>query len=230
MLKSIFTLMRGQAATAVERIADENALAILDQQMREATAGYERARRGLALATAQSQREDARIAGLETQIRDLETRVEAALTKGAETLAQEGAEAIAALERDRDASREAQARFAAEQARLRIVVDKLSRRLADLERGRRIAKATDAVSRTRSVSDSGSLATVADAERTLARLRERQTLDAAQDDALADMDAQEAPKTVAEKLAAAGCGPRVGATGADVLARLKARVAQSPAA
>lgn len=228
MLKTILTLLRGRAATAAERLADENALAILDQQMREASAGYERARRSLALASAQSEREDARLAGIVRQIGDLETRVAQALDAGAETAALEGAEAIATLEADRDASREAQSSFKAEAARLQAAVQRLAQRLADLERGRRIARAADAVSRTRVITDAGMQASVADAEATLTRLRERQSLDQAEAEALETNDPASQPGRVAEKLAEAGFGPRLKPCAADVLARLRA--ARAPTA
>jgi phage shock protein A len=223
MLKTLWTLMRGQAASAAEKLADENALAILDQQMRDAGAGYERAKRALALAVAQSQSEEARVAGLSAQIADLETRVEAAMDRGSDDLAREGAQAVAALEADRDAARQAQSSFLTEQSRLRGVVARLGRRLADLERGRKIARAADAVTRARSGSDPGVTAAVSDAEATLARLRDRQTLEQAAGDAYDALDVQAAPKAIAEKLEQAGCGPRTKPTADDVLARLKAR-------
>ena len=229
MLKTLMTLMRGRAASAAERLADDNALAILDQQMREATLGYDRARKALALAQAQAEREDARIAGVVARIADLENRVGAALDRGAEDMAREGAEATAALEADRDVAREAQKGVAAEAARLRGKVAALTQRLADLERGRRIARASDAVGQTRAGAEAGSLASVDDAEATLARLRERQKLAAAEAEALDRLDAATAPKSTVERMAEAGFGPRLTPTDDDVLARPKARRA-TPAA
>lgn len=225
MFKTLITLARGRAASAAERLAADNALAILDQQMRDAAAGHERARKALALAQAQAERESARLAGVEAQIADLETRVVAALGQGGEALAREGAQAIAELEADRDAAREALKGFAAEAERLRAKVAAVGRRLADLERGRRIARASDAVGRTRSGMDGSCVATVGDAEETLAKLRERQRLADAEADALDRLDAEAAPKSVAERMAEAGYGSRLKPTAEDVLARLKARAA-----
>lgn len=227
MFKTLLTLMKGRAASAAERLAEENALAILDQQIREAGAGYERARKALALAQAQAEREEARIAGVVAQIADLEARVEAALDRGAEAMAREGAEAIAQLEADRDAAREAQRGVLAEAARLQARTVAVGRRLADLERGRRIARAADAVGRTRRAADEGSLATVGDAEATLTKLRERQHLKDAEADALDRFDPENAPKSAAERMAEAGFGPRLKPTADDVLTRLKARRADA---
>lgn len=50
MFKTFVTLFRGQVAAAGEEIADRNALIILDQQIRDASAAFERARRALAVA------------------------------------------------------------------------------------------------------------------------------------------------------------------------------------
>mgnify|MGYP001251364978 CR=1 FL=1 len=229
MFKTLLTLARGRASSAAERLADDNALAILDQQMREATQGYDHARKALALAQAQAEREEARIGGLVGQIGDLETRVEAALNRGATEMAREGADAIAALEADRDAAREAQKGFAAEAGRLRGKVTALTQRLADLERGRRIARASDAVGRTRTAAGAGALATVEDAEATLARLRERQKLADAEADALDRLDPGGAPRSTAKRMADAGFGPRLKPTADDVLARIKARRETPPA-
>ena len=225
MLKTLITLARGRAASAAERLADDNALAILDQQMREAAAGHDRARK--ALAQAQAERETARIAGAVAQIADLENRVVAALDAGAEAMAREGAEAIARLEADRDVAQIAQKGFAVESERLRARVVAVAQRLADLERGRRIARASDAVGRTRADAACASAATVGDAEATLAKLRERQRLADAQAEALDRLDAEHAPKSTAERMADAGFGPRLTPTADDVLARLKARGAAS---
>ena len=53
MIKMFVTLLRGRAAEAAEAVADQNALPLLDQQIRDAAAALGRARRALALAMAQ---------------------------------------------------------------------------------------------------------------------------------------------------------------------------------
>src|SRR5450432_2719971 len=98
MLKTIVTLFRGQAARAAEELADAHALPLLDQYIRDAAAGLERARRALAIAIAQDGAEVKRIGEIETKIADLEQRATAALDGAREDLATEAAEAIAGLE------------------------------------------------------------------------------------------------------------------------------------
>ena len=79
MIKTFITLIRGRNAEAIERVADANALTILDQQIRDATGDFERARRALAIAVAQEEAEGRRADGVRSRIADLENRATAAL-------------------------------------------------------------------------------------------------------------------------------------------------------
>src|SRR5580698_2579121 len=98
MFKTIFTIVRGRQAEAVETFADANAMTLLEQQIRDAAADLDRARRALAIARAQDATEAARIEGLRARIIDLERRAVAALEATRDDLAAEAAEAIAGLE------------------------------------------------------------------------------------------------------------------------------------
>ena len=124
MLKTIVTLVRGAAFRAEEEFADRSALLILDQQIRDAAAGIERAKRALAVAIAQDEAEGKRLETTLARIADLEERAVAALNGGSEELAAEAAEAIAVMEADRDSIREARATFAREIGALKATVRK----------------------------------------------------------------------------------------------------------
>src|SRR5262245_7073655 len=190
MLKTIFTLVRGATFRAEEEFADRSALLILDQQIRDAAAGIERAKRALAIAIAQDEAEGKRLDTTLARIADLEERATAALAAGSDELATEAAEAIAMMEADRDAMREARAMFAKEIARLRRDVGNATHRFNELERGRRIAQAAEAVRRLRAGvarPNAGPMG-LAEAEATLSRLRERQAEDAAADAAMETLD------------------------------------------
>jgi phage shock protein A len=217
MLKTLFTLARGARAAAEEDIADRSALLILDQQIRDAAAATARGKKALAMAVAQDEAEGRR---LEATL----TRIAAALKAGRDDLAGEAAEAIAFMEDDRDAIAEARAGFGREAVHLRAAVANAARRLADLERGRRIAKAADAVRRLKEGPSAGmGQAALAEAETTLRRLRERQTEDAAADAALRSMDSATASATLAERMESAGFGRRTRSSATDVLERLRKR-------
>jgi phage shock protein A len=228
MFKALVTLMRGKAAAVGEEITDRNALLILDQQMRDASVALERAKRALALAIAQDNQEGRRLETVKAQIADLEVRVTAALEARSDALAQDGAEAIARLEAERDAVMTARSLFSTEIGRLKGHVAQAESRISALDRGRRLARTSEAVRNLQKGRIEAAMphqATLSEAEATLARLRERQTEAQAAEEALADIDAASGPINAAEKLAAEGFGPRLRTTAEDVLARLKAKAA-----
>lgn len=233
MLKMLLTLARGGAASAAEKAADANALVILDQQLRDATASLERAKRSLALAIAQDRQEGQRLDAVNAQIADLEQRVVAALEGDEGDLARRGAEAIASLEADRDAALTARRLFAGEIERLRAHVSQAEGRIAAVDRGRRIARAAELVRdlrRGRIDPARPYEATLSEAETTLNRLRQRQMEAVAAEEALDEIDASVAPARAAEHLAAAGFGPKLKTTADDVLARLKSKTRAGAAA
>jgi phage shock protein A len=228
MFKTLITLVRGRTVAIAEEVADQHALVILDQQMRDATGALDRAKKALAIAIAQEDQEGRRLETTRARIEDLEARAVAAIEAGRDDLATEAAEAIATLEAERDASATARALFAAEIAKLRGHVLQQQVRFSQLERGRRIARAAEAVR----VARRGRVeaapifeGTLVEAEATLSRLRERQVEAAAAEAAFDALDAATGPIAVAEKLSAEGFGPRLKPNAADVLARLRQRAA-----
>lgn len=101
-------------------------------------------------------------------------------------------------------------------------------RLQELQRGERLARATEQAQKL-DVSVAGpGFATLDDAEETLARLRLRQSQNELTSAALKDMEGATRPAGIIEKLANAGFGPPLHTSADDVLARLKSRV--NPAA
>ena len=230
MFKTVLTLFRGSVAAAGEELEDRSALLILDQQMRDAASAVERSKRSLALAIAGDQQEGRRLDATNARIADLEVRATAALDGSREDLAREAAQAIANLEADRDAAMTARTLFASEITRMKRQVANAEARITELDRGRRIARAAEAV---RALRRGGIEAarpyesTLPEAENTLKRLRERQIEAQAASDALIELDAATGPLATAEKLAAQGFGPRLKSTADDVLARLNAKRTQA---
>jgi phage shock protein A len=230
MFKTVLTLFRGSVAAAGEDLEDRSALLILDQQMRDAGSAVERSKRTLAIAIAGDQQEGRRLDATNARIADLEARATAALDGGREDLAREAAQQIANLEADRDAAMTARTLFASEITRMKRQVAGAEARITELDRGRRIARASEAV---RAMRRGGVEAarpyesTLPEAENTLKRLRDRQIDAQAADDALLELDAASGPLATAEKLAEQGFGPRLKSTADDVLARLNAKRTQA---
>jgi phage shock protein A len=231
MLKTLTLIFRGTTARAAEDLADRNALLILDTHVRDSAAGLERARRALAIAIAQGGSELKRLEGVRSRILDLEARARAAFAAGRDDLALEAAEALAGLEFDRLSAEAAHTSFLRETHKLRGMVANAERRVADLERGRRAARASEAVRRLRTngaASVGGESGSLRDAETVLKRLRDRQLEDEAADRALDELDGGFGPELVAGKLEEAGFGPQTRPTAASILDRLKRAAAREP--
>ncbi|MDV4152860.1 PspA/IM30 family protein [Rhizobium brockwellii] len=228
MFKLISILLRGRAHDAEQAFADRNAVPLLAQQIRDAAQSIQSARRSVAVAIAQNEQERVQHAAIVARIADLENRASAALAKGNEALAREAAEAIAYLEAERDASEKAQAQFTTSIDKLKAIVRASEARLQELQRGERLARATQEAQKLDVVVAGPGLATLDDAEETLARLRLRQSQNELTAVALKDMEGAIRPAGIIEKLANAGCGAPLRSSADDVLARLKSRI--TPAA
>ncbi|MBX4902416.1 PspA/IM30 family protein [Rhizobium bangladeshense] len=228
MFKLISTLLRGRAHDAEQAFADRNAVPLLAQQIRDAAQSIQTARRSVAVAIAQNEQEKAQHQTILARIADLESRATAALTKGNEGLAREAAEAIAFLEAERDASEQAQSQFTTSIAKLKGVVRDAEARLQALQRGERLARATEEAQKLDTAVAGPGLATLDEAEETLTRLRLRQSQNDLTAAALKEMESATRPAGIIEKLANAGCGAPLASSADDVLARLKSRI--TPAA
>jgi phage shock protein A len=221
MFKTLMLMLRGMASQAEEDAAERNALLILDQQIRDVAAGIKSSKRALALAIVQDAHEGKRLGDLGARLCDLEARAVDALQSGRDDLASQAAEAIAALEAEHAAMAAGRQTAAAEIVHCRAAIRDAGLRLASLERGRRIARAAEALRhlRGRSTSD-GSLLTQAEA--TLAHLRQKQVEAADVDAALAALD-DPAPEVISARLEAEGFGRRTATPASEVMARLRAK-------
>ena len=225
MFNVILTLIRGRAYDAEQAFIDRNAMPLLAQQIRDAAGAIQSARRAVAIAVAQNEQEKSQHAAIVGRIADLETRAVAALQKGNDELARQAAEAIAELEAERDSSEKAQAQFATTIAKLKATVRSSEARLQGLQRGERLARATEQTQKLNAVCNDGSgLANLDEAEETLARLRAYQDRCEIATSALKEMDAANRPAIIIEKLANAGFGAPLGPSADDALARLRERM------
>ncbi|TDW24982.1 phage shock protein A (PspA) family protein [Rhizobium azibense] len=224
MFNLIVTLLRGRAHDAERAFADRNAIPLLSQQTRDAAHAIQSARRAVAVAIAQNEQEKSQHTMILSRITDLETRTLAALKKGSEGLAREAADAIAYLEAEQDASEKAQAQFTTAIAKLKGIVRAAEARLQDLQRGERLARATEQAQKLDLAAAGSSLATLDAAEETLARLRARQSQNDTIASLLKEMDSAPGSAGIIEKLANAGCGAPLRSSADDVLARLRTRI------
>ena len=99
----LFTALRGGANEVGESIVDQQALRILDQEIRDADGALANAKRELVTIMAKHKLSSERVAEYNTKIADLETKAVAALQANREDLALEVAEAISGLTTSLDA-------------------------------------------------------------------------------------------------------------------------------
>ncbi len=181
LIAKLFTAARAVGAEAAENAVDRNAIRILEQELREAAAGLDRARVELASAMATETGERRRLTALEAKITELEASAREALAESREDDAERIATRIATLSNER----RRQAAIVNEQAdhvaRQRDALAAAKPRLAELSRQLRTVKtARDAGRMERRIRrEAGdSLAKIAAAEETLARIRETQQREA----------------------------------------------------
>lgn len=225
MFNTIITLVRGRGHDAAQAVADANALSILRQQLRDAAAGVEAARRSVAVVMAYAERERKSLPRINAQIVDLEGRAMAALAQGREDLATEAAAAIAQLEAERTTTETALATYETEIARLREELGGAELRLRDLKRGMQLADAAQKSQTVRGVVSRPVAASLAEAEATLSRLQSRQLHAEATALAVVELSASQSAEAISARLAAAGCGPSIRPDAAAVLERLKQKSA-----
>ena len=98
----LFTALRGGASEVGESIVDQQALRILDQEIRDADSALANAKRELVSIMAKHKLAADRVGEYDAKIKDLESKAMAAIQANREDLALEVAEAISTLTNERD--------------------------------------------------------------------------------------------------------------------------------
>ena len=225
MFNMIRTLVLGRIADSADVLESSNALPILRQQLREAADGVASGRRAVAVVMAYAERERKNAARLRSQIGDIEVRAINALTKGREDLAIEAASTIANIEAELAATEKTIVAYDNEIAGMRRVLADAEARLMELQRGQRLATATDQTQKLRANVPHDTLSPLARAETTLSRLQDRQVQVEATRAAMSELSTSANAATMRDKLAAAGCGDALRPETTAVLERLRAKAA-----
>ena len=198
-------LLHGRQAVAVE----------LDRSIAAAGAAHVAARRALAIAIAEETREIQRRHSMTAKVADIESRAVEAIRAGHDDLALSASAAIATLSTEIEASQKASATFAAEVALARREIEIQRRRLADLDRGRRLARVGSALNSAAPHFQTG-LDRFSEAEIALAKI------DAENADARAVREEMMAPADqMIECLSDSGFGRPVAIRREDVMSRLR---------
>lgn len=225
ILNKILTAFRGGATEVGQSIVDANSTRIFEQEIRDAEKHLTKAKRELTDVMAKEMQASREVDRLKRAIAEHEGYATQALEKKNEALALEVAEKIAQLEQELAEHQSANDNFSAHAARLKDLVRKTERQLADYQRQLSMVKTTESVQKaTATITDSfaSSNSKLLNAKDSLERIKARQQqfddrLKAAE--TLAD---ENSDKSLQAKLAEAGIGEQKSNANA-VLDRLKAR-------
>ena len=177
VLGKIFTAIRGGAREVGEAIVDKNSIRIFEQEIKDAEEKISQAKRDLADVLAKEMQAGRKIENFIKDIEKHEGFVHAALEKGNEELAMEIAQKIAEFQGELAIQQKAQSSFSAHTTRLKTMIKKTVKALADMNRQLVMVKTTESVQKaTTAITNnytSGS-STLLKAKDSLDRIQQRQ--------------------------------------------------------
>jgi len=224
MFSTLKTIIQGRSERARDNLENTHATLILEQKIREATNGHDKAKRALATLILRERTDAQTLKMLTSRIKDLETRTREALKGGLDALAEEAAESLADLETEKQTREKALEKTKLSTERLRLMIDKCQRRLMELRQGLITAQSIEQ-ERSSSNTLQGDIAGVAalvEGEAVLQRLMDRP--DSVQEMEILDqLNCELSGEDLVERLAAEGIGEPVRTRGQDVLDRLRSQ-------
>lgn len=221
----IATAIRGGVNEAGEAVVDHQALRILDQEIRDADNELIKSKDALASIIAKRKLADKKVESLKASLAEYEGYAMKALDQGDEALATEIAEKIAGIEAEMQGEEGLAQSFADSESQLRKAVAQTEGNLKRLKQQVDTVKATEKVQRAQAAvaaRHSGANSSMRSAVDSLERLKTRQAERSAQFEAANELAGSSEEASLQDKLKAAGIVDG-GASGGDVLARLKAK-------
>lgn len=225
IFRKIITAIRGGAREVGEAIVDANSTRIFEQEIKDAEQHLAKAKQDLTQVMAKQMQEAREVERLKKQIAEHETYAAQALEKGEETLALEIATKIGSLEEELATHQSALDGFKHHADRLKELVKKTERQLADYNRQLTMVKTTESVHKaTEAITTnfSSSNSKLMNAKDSLERIKQRQQNFDDRLKAAEDLEYENSDKSLTDKMKAAGIGAQE-QTGNDILARIKAK-------
>ena len=173
----LFTALRGGASEVGESIVDQQALRILDQEIRDADTALANAKRELVSIMAKHKLATDRVGEYDAKIKDLESKAMAAIQANREDLAMEVAEAISTLTNERDVEQKQATEFGGYADGMRKDITKAESRIKSLRQQVDMAKARESVQKAQvsaSIASGGANGKLETAVGTLNRLQAKQ--------------------------------------------------------
>jgi phage shock protein A len=223
--RKVSTAVRGGVSEAGEAIVDNQILRILDQEIRDADKELGQSKDALTGIIAKRKLADKKVEGLKSSLTEYEGYAMQALDKGDEGLATEVAQKIAGIETELMGEEGVAKSYADSEAQLRKAVSHTDANLKRLKQQVDTVKATEKVQKAQAAvaaRHSGAGSSMRSALDSLDRLKTKQAERAAQFEAASELAQSTEEVSLDAKLKAAGIVDG-GASGGDVLARLKAK-------
>lgn len=225
IFKKIMTAIRGGASEVGEAIIDSNATRIFEQEIRDAENHLTKAKRDLTGVMAQQMASSREVDRLKREVVEHEGYATQALDKGDETLALAVAEKIATLESELTSQQQALTSFEGSANRLKELVKKSERHVAEYKRQLSMVKTTESVQKaTSAITDnfSSSNSKLLNAKDSLERIKAKQQKFDDQMKAAEVLESEDSDNSLAAKLKEAGIG-QTGSSANSVLDRIKAK-------
>ncbi len=219
------TAIRGGASEIGETIIDANATRIFEQEIRDAEHHLTKAKRDLTGVMAQQMAANREVDRLKREIAEHEGYAMQAMEKGDEALALAVAEKIAGLEGELATQQQALDSFSGNAERLKELVKKSERQLAEYKRQLSMVKTTESVQKaTSAITDnfSSSNSKLLNAKDSLERIKAKQQKFDDQMKAAELLESEDSDNSLKAQLKAAGIGDS-DASANSVLERLKAK-------
>jgi phage shock protein A len=225
IFKKIMTAIRGGASEAGEAIIDANATRIFEQEIRDAENHLTKAKRDLTGVMAEQMSTKREVDRLQREITEHEGYATQALDKGDETLALAVAEKIATLESTLADQQQAHDSFSGNAERLKELVKKSERQVAEHKRQLSMVKTTESVQKaTSAITDnfSSSTSKLLSAKDSLERIKAKQQKFDDKMKAAELLESENSDTSLQAQLKAAGIGSQDNSAN-SVLDRLKAK-------
>ena len=227
IFSKIITAIRGGAREVGEDIVDANAMRIFEQEIRDAETHLTQAKRNLTDVMAKQMQAGREVERTKAALTEHEGYAVQALNAGNDALALEVAEKIAELEQQVLEQQQNLDSFSANAEKLKDLVKRSERQLAEHQRQLTMVKTTDSVQKaTSAITDnfSASNSKLLSAKDSLERIKQKQQDFDDRMLAADQLQAQNSDQSLKDKLAAAGIGQQK-SNANSVLERLKAKQA-----
>jgi len=225
IFKKIMTAIRGGASEAGEAIIDANATRIFEQEIRDAENHLTKAKRDLTGVMAEQMAAKRDVDRLTREITEHEGYVGQALEKGDETLALAVAEKIASLETEFASQQQALTSYTTSSERLKELVKKSERQVAEHKRQLSMVKTTESVQKaTSAITDnfSSSNSKLLSAKDSLERIKAKQQKFDDKMKAAELLESEDSDTSLQAQLKSAGIGAQDNSAN-SVLDRIKAK-------